>query len=221
MNAKKIAAEKAVEKIENDMVVGLGTGSTSYWAILKIAERVKEGLRLKAVASSVKSENLARDSGIEIIAFNKIKQLDITIDGADEVDKNKNLIKGGGGALLREKILAYNSKQVIIIIDDSKFSTIIGKFPLPIEILPFAANFTLGHLEALHCSAEIRQLDNKVYKTDNGNWIADCDFKEILDPVGLNEKIRSIPGVVETGLFPGNMVSSIIVGFEDGKINVI
>ncbi|GAC1425809.1 MAG: ribose 5-phosphate isomerase A [Flavisolibacter sp.] len=221
MNAKKIAAEKAVEKIENDMVVGLGTGSTSYWAILKIAERVKEGLRVKAVASSEKSEKLARDSGIEIIAFNKIKQIDITIDGADEVDKNKNLIKGGGGALLREKILAYNSKQVIIIIDDSKFSTIIGKFPLPIEILSFAATLTLSHLEALQCSAEIRQLDNKVYKTDNGNWIADCDFKEILDPSRLNEMIHAIPGVVETGLFPGKMVSSIIVGFEDGKINVI
>src|SRR3978361_738945 len=99
MNAKKIAAEKAVEKIENDMIIGLGTGSTAYWAILKIGERVKEGLRIKAVASSVKSENLAKEAGIEIIPFNKISQIDITIDGADEVDRHRNLIKGGGGAL--------------------------------------------------------------------------------------------------------------------------
>src|ERR1700694_4691917 len=116
MNAKKVAAEKAVERIENDMIVGLGTGSTAYWAIVKIGQRIKEGLRVKAVASSVKSENLAKEAGIEIISFAKVREIDITIDGADEVDGNKNLIKGGGGALLREKILSFNSKQVVIII---------------------------------------------------------------------------------------------------------
>ncbi|HEV7620750.1 MAG TPA: ribose-5-phosphate isomerase RpiA [Flavisolibacter sp.] len=221
MNAKKIAAEKAVEKIENDMIVGLGTGSTAYWAIVKIGERIKEGLRIKAVASSVRSENLAKEAGIEIIPFNKINNIDLTIDGADEVDGEKNLIKGGGGALLREKILAFNSKQVYIIIDDSKFSDKLGKFPLPVEIIPFASNLTLNKLKDLKCNAVIRQLDNKLYKTDNGNLIADCDFYEIADPEGLNSRIHLIPGVVETGLFPGAMVTSVIIGYENEKIDIL
>lgn len=220
MNAKKIAAEKAVLSITDGMTVGLGTGSTAYWAIHGIAALIKEqGLQLKAVASSQSSENLARELGIPIVPFDEVEAIDITIDGADEVDEQLHLIKGGGGALLREKILAVNSKQMIVIVDASKRVGQLGKFPLPVEIVPFAESWTLRAIESLGCDARIRLKDGRPFVTDNGNWIADCRFGAIPDPGALTVRLNQIPGVVENGLFVG-IASSVVVGNEDGTVQI-
>jgi ribose 5-phosphate isomerase A len=178
-------------------------------------------MNIKAVASSEHSEMLARQLNIPIVPFSQIQQIDVTIDGADEVDKNFNLIKGGGGALLREKILVYHSKQFIVIVDDSKLVTHLGKYPLPVEIIPFASNLTLSRLKELGCNALIRQNDDKLFKTDNGNLIADCHFNKIIDPQSLDQQLRSVPGVVETGLFHHDLVTMVIAAYGDGNVTVM
>lgn len=220
MDTKRLAAEAAVNYIINGMIVGLGTGSTTHWAILKIGERIKEGLKIKAVASSDRSESLARELGIPIISFKEVEKIDVTIDGADEVDESFNLIKGGGGALLREKILIYNSKKFYVIVDESKLVTHLGKFPLPVEAVPFASDLTIKHLTNLGCDAIIRKTEDKIYKTDNGNLIVDCHFKIIPDPQKLDLTIRSVPGIVETGLFQNNLVTAVVVGHKNGTVEV-
>ncbi|MDF2644829.1 MAG: ribose 5-phosphate isomerase [Paenibacillus sp.] len=220
LNPKKLAAEKAVEFIEDGMVVGLGTGSTAYWAIKKIAQRIQEGLRIHAVASSRDSEELANKLGIPIVPFSEIEWIDITIDGADEVDTHLNLIKGGGGALVREKILAINSKRFFVIVDESKQVEHLGQFPLPVEIVPFAANLTMNKLKELGCSTRIRMSNNEAYFTDNGNIIVDCNFEKIVKPIEINKQINLIPGVVDNGLFT-RMVSSLVIGYNDGSTRII
>ncbi len=220
MNPKQLAAEKAVEFIEDGMVVGLGTGSTAYWAIQKIAQRIQEGLRIRAVASSKDSEDLANKLGIPIVPFSEVDVIDLTIDGADEVDTHLNLIKGGGGALVREKILASNSKRFFVIVDESKRVEHLGEFPLPVEIVPFAVNLTINKLKELGCSTRIRMSNDKEYISDNGNIIVDCNFEKIVEPTELNKQINLIPGVVDNGLFT-RMVSSLIIGYNDGKVMII
>lgn len=215
MRAKQAAADQAVEFIKDGMVVGLGSGSTSYWAISKLADRVQKGLEIRAVASSKSSEQVAIQWGIPLVTFAEISVIDITIDGADEVDPDFNLIKGGGGAHLREKILAANSHKFIVIIDESKLVHTLGRYPLPVEIVPFAAELTLKKLEALQCQPVIRKKDEKVFFTDNGNLIIDCKFNEIANPKEQSEILSSIPGVVDHGLFI-QMTDTIIVGNDDG-----
>lgn len=144
VNVKQLAAEKAVEYVQDGMKVGLGTGSTAYWAIRKLGERVREGLSIIAVATSQASEDQARELGIPLAAFGDIDSLDLTIDGADELDGSLQLIKGGGGALLREKIVATGSTRMIVVADESKAVTTLGKFPLPVEIVPFAWEWTVA-----------------------------------------------------------------------------
>ncbi|MFC4778744.1 ribose-5-phosphate isomerase RpiA [Paenibacillus sp. GCM10023252] len=213
ISPKKLAAERAVSYIEDGMTVGLGTGSTAKWAIEAIAVKVSEGMNLRAAASSKQSEELAKQLGISIVPFSDITSIDVTIDGADEVDKSNNLIKGGGGALLREKILAYHSKQFIVIVDDSKLVDTLGAFPLPVEILPFASELTLRKLSELGGQPVIRQINSDtVYTTDNGNLIADCSFGTIAGPSWLDEQLSAIPGVVENGLFLSGMVSRVVIG---------
>jgi ribose 5-phosphate isomerase A len=220
MNPKKLAAEKAVEFVEDGMIIGLGTGSTAYWAIQKIAQRINEGLRIQAVASSRNSEDLANKLGIPLVPFSDIDIIDITIDGADEVDNDLNLIKGGGGALLREKILAMNSKKFIVIIDESKRVENLGHFPLPVEIVKFASNFTISKLRELKCDLRVRMINDKEYITDNGNLIVDCNFEKILEPIELNKHINLIPGVVDNGLFT-QMAISVVVGYNNGITKII
>ena len=217
MNAKELAAEKAVEKIENHMVVGLGTGSTASHAIHKIGERIKQGLSIKAVATSLASERLAMELNIPLLPLAAIESVDIAIDGADEVDARRNLIKGGGGALLREKIVAFASRRFIVVVDQSKLTETLGNFPLPVEIVPFAPALALKHLRALGCEPSIRKKEGKEFVTDNGNLIIDCKFARIEDPASLDVAIKKIPGVVETGLFLNTMVSEVIVGYENGE----
>lgn len=220
INVKQLAAEKAVEYVEDGMKVGLGTGSTAYWAIRKLGERVSEGLKITAVATSRASEEQARELGIPLVAFGDIDSLDLTIDGADELDSSLQLIKGGGGALLREKIVASNSTRMIVIADEGKVVDMLGKFPLPVEIVPFAWEWTVAELAKLGCQPELRRSGEELYKTDNGNYIADCRFEAIEAAPKLAETIQSIPGVVDHGLFIG-IAAMAIVGKHDGSIEII
>ena len=221
MNSKKIAADKAVSMVQNGMILGLGTGTTAYWAIEGIGARMKqEELKLEAIATSQKSEIQARKLGIPILSFADIDEIDLTIDGADEIDPQKNLIKGGGGALLREKIVASNSKKLIIIADENKMVDYLGKFPLPVEIAIFGWEKTSKKLSALGCTTSLRMDNNKPFITDNGNYIIDCHFLKIPDPLTTHEKINAITGVMENGLFI-HMASQIVVGYEDGTSRLI
>ena len=220
MNPKQLAGEKAVEFIEDGMIVGLGTGSTAYWAIQKIGQRVREGLRIRAIATSTRSEQQARSLQIPIIDFADTQQIDITIDGADEADAQLNLIKGGGGALLREKIVATNSRQLIVVADESKLVRVLGKYPLPVETVIFGYETVQKKLKALGCEPKLRMDGNACYLTDNGNYILDCAFNEIKNPLELHEAINAIVGVVENGLFV-NIAAKMVIAYQDGSIRLL
>jgi len=215
-----LAAERAVEAIEDGMTVGLGTGSTAYYAIEKLGERVREGLTIRAVATSKRSEEQAIALGIPIVPFAEVGRIDITIDGADEVDRSLQLIKGGGGALLREKIVAARSDKMFVIVGEDKRVDTLGAFPLPVEIVPFAHEWTLDALRSLGLKPELRMADGEIYVTDNGNYIADCGGVPITDPAALHASLNAIAGVVENGLFV-DMAHTVIVGRADGSIDTI
>mgnify|MGYP002075354054 CR=1 FL=1 len=215
MNAKQAAAHKAVAYIKDGMIVGLGTGSTAFWAIQYLAEKVQQGLRVTAIATSDETEKIARQCGIAVVELDTVDHIDIDIDGADEIDGEMNLIKGGGGALLREKIVAAASREFIVIADNSKQVEVLGKFPLPVEIIPFGWRHTAAQLAALGCYTLLREREDKTFITDNGNYILDCHFSSITDSATLEQRINNIPGVVESGLFV-KMARRIIVGYNDG-----
>ncbi|CAH1219168.1 Ribose-5-phosphate isomerase A [Paenibacillus allorhizoplanae] len=217
MEAKKAAAELAITEIRDGMIVGLGTGSTAYWAIQGIGARVQNGLNIQAVATSVASENLAKELGIPLIPFANISEIDVTIDGADEVDSAWHVIKGGGGALLREKIVAFSSRKLIIVVDESKVVAQLGAFPLPVEVVKFGYELTIRKLRSLGVRPKVRAVDGQPFVTDNGNYIIDCHFGSIPNPADLHQAINGIPGVVENGLFIG-MASQVIVGYKDGSV---
>lgn len=220
MNPKQLAAEHAVQFIKNGMTIGLGTGATSAFAIEAIGKKLQQGLSIKAIASSLRSEQLAKNAGITLMPFSEIKSIDIYIDGADEVDRELNLLKGGGGALLREKILAFNSKAFVVIVDEPKLVKYLGNFFLPVEVTPFAIELTMKQLQKLGCTSTVRKQNKKDYITDNGNFIIDCDFKKIEKVNELHQHINAIPGVVENGLFLNHMVSKLIVGYESGEVKL-
>lgn len=215
--AKKAAGEKATEYIKPNMTIGLGTGSTAYYAIMRIGEMVSGGMPLKAVATSEQSEQLARMQGIPVIPFSEVDRIDLDIDGADEVDEHLRLIKGGGGALLREKIVAAASAEMIVITDESKVVKHLGRFPLPVEIIPFAWELTFKRLIALDAAPVLRTNNGRTVVTDNGNYILDCHYERIKDPVALHQQLNDIPGVVENGLFL-HYASRVIIGYADGSV---
>ncbi|MRG43501.1 ribose-5-phosphate isomerase RpiA [Chitinophaga sp. SYP-B3965] len=206
---KENAALAAVAMIEDHMVVGLGTGSTAYYAITAIAEKVKQGLQIKAVPTSDQTATLALSLGIPLTDINAVDVIDITIDGADEFTKEKYMIKGGGGALLREKIVAAKTKKEIIIADASKLVTHLGKFKLPLEVIPFARGYVLEELKKQHLQAEVR-----AFITDEGNNIIDVTYGKIEDPIALSAQLNQIIGVVTHGLFI-NLAFNILMGEGD------
>ncbi len=218
MNEKKIAAEYSVNYIEDGMIVGLGTGSTVEYMIPKLSERVKAGLNITAVSTSAATTKLASSMGMKISKLSEVEEIDLTIDGADEVDENLNGIKGGGGALLYEKIIASNSKKNIWIVDSSKIVKTLGKFPLPVEIIQFGSPHLCIKLENKGFKPTIRMKGNSRFITDNNNYIIDLRIEEISDPVGLDTKLKSFPGVVETGLFYG-IADTVIAGIGN-KIKI-
>jgi len=198
------------------MIVGLGTGSTVKYALKNLGERVQEGLSIKGIPTSNETKKIAMKYNIPIVSLSEYPEIDITIDGADEVDSNLNLIKGGGGALTREKMIAYHSKMVIIITDDSKVVKSLGiDFPLPIEVVKFEWQATKRAIEKIGCNVELRKIFDDPFITDNGNYILDCEFERINDPEQLEQDINMIPGVVENGLFIG-VATKVIVGSKKG-----
>lgn len=198
---RRISAEYSCNYVKNKMIIGLGTGRTVKYVIEKLGKMVESGIKIKAISSSLKTEILAKKNKIPLTNLNEVSKIDLTIDGADEFDENLNLIKGGGGALFKEKILAYNSKKLIIVVDSDKKVKHLGKFPLPIEVLPFSWKTTANNLKKLNCKPKLRFKGKTPFKTENGNYILDCKFNRIENPKNLEKKINEIVGVVENGLF--------------------
>lgn len=241
---KKLAAEKAIEEISSGMTVGLGTGSTVQFALEKISSKIKSGelKNIICIPSSKLTEDEAKRLGIPLTTLNAISgqqsaisnqhpassiqypdsfAIDLTIDGADEVDENLNLIKGGGGALLREKILAQASKQLIIIIDESKFSKLLGeKFFVPVEVFQFSMNTEKKFLESLGAKITIRKkTDGEIFITDENNIILDADFGVIKDPVKLSTILNNRAGIVEHGIFIG-ITGKLICAMKNGEVKI-
>jgi ribose 5-phosphate isomerase A len=217
MDAKKLAGEHAATYVEAGMIIGIGTGSTVYWTLKKLGELIDKGLEIKAVPTSKQTERLAVQLGIPLLPIAEVDELDLTIDGADEVNPQLDLIKGGGGALLREKMVASISKRLIIVVDESKYVQRLGRFPLPVEVVPFGWEISSRQIRNLGGIPTLRTKEHEApFITDNGNYVLDCAFTEIKAPPDLNRALNQIPGVVENGLFT-NMAERIIIGYENGS----
>jgi ribose 5-phosphate isomerase A len=216
MELKELAARKAVEHVGDGMVVGLGSGSTASIAIRLLGEKVGQGWKIVGVPTSRESEDLGRSVGIAIGELKDYPEVDVTIDGADEVDPNLDLIKGLGGALVREKIVASATRMEVITVDDSKLVSYLGeKVPLPVEIVKFASESTIRRLERFGCAPKLRQKGGIAFITDNGNLIADCRFERIDDPKSMEREINLVPGVVDNGLFVG-LAHKVVVASKEG-----
>jgi ribose 5-phosphate isomerase A len=201
---KEAAGRAAAKLVRDGDIVGLGTGSTAYFAVVALGERVKAGLKIIGIPTSVRTADLARAVGIPLTTLDEHPEIDITIDGADEVDPKLNLIKGGGGALTREKVIATASKKMVVVADSSKIVPVLGKFPLPVEVIAFARTLVERKIVSLGGSPKLRaKPDGSPYLTDNGNEILDCSFGKIADPPALARELNGTPGVVEHGLFIG------------------
>jgi len=208
---KKAAAVKALDLIESGMIVGLGTGSTVKFFVESLVEKVRAGLNIKTVSTSNAIGALSESLEIEVVELNAVEKIDVTIDGADEVDSQLNGIKGGGGALLYEKIVASSSHKNIWIVDSSKFVKQLGNFPLPVEVVPFGSNHTFAKLVQLGYNSKFRMEDNRNFISDGGHNIIDLKLKKIVYPLKINNELQLIPGVVETGLFL-NICDMVIIG---------
>jgi len=225
--AKFVAAKRATKYVESGMRVGLGTGSTAAWLVRCLGEMVRdEGLRIRGVPTSTRTAELARSVGIEVTSLDDVKWLDVTIDGADEYDGDLNLIKGGGGALLQEKIVATASDQMIVIADVSKRVETLGAFPLPIEVIPFGWQTTKALVEEMLIGMDVMgratslRMNGEVpYVTDEGNHILDLHLTRIGDARQLSLVLNQVPGVVENGLFI-DICDAVIVGHGDGRVEV-
>ncbi len=215
MEQKKFAGEMATKYIKDGMILGLGTGSTAYYMINKVGQLIQEGMNIKVVATSQSTESLAKKLHIPLISINEIDKIDLCIDGVDEIDNNFNAIKGGGGALFREKIVANFADEVIWIMDESKLVDHIGSFPLPIEVLPYGHKQVISKLKEYSFNPLLRMKDDCAYITDNGNYIIDLHIGKLLDIEAVYSKLHTITGVLEIGLFL-NMCKRIVVGTNSG-----
>lgn len=225
--AKSVAAYRAAAMVENGMRVGLGTGSTAAWLVRRLGERVRnEGLKIKGVPTSTATAQLAREVGIEVVSLDQAGWLDLTIDGADEFDGELNLIKGGGAALLQEKIVATASDQMIVIADAGKEVEKLGAFPLPVEVIPFGWQTTrtlieelLDTMDVLGTSATLRMNGEAPTVTDEGNHILDLHLQRIGNPRQLALVLNQVPGVVENGLFI-DICDKAVIGHGDGRVEL-
>ncbi|WP_106496467.1 ribose-5-phosphate isomerase RpiA [Lentibacillus sp. Marseille-P4043] len=215
-NDKQLAGKEAVKLVKDGMTIGLGSGSTVNWLLQALGERVQAGLQIKGIPSSRKTERLAKEHGIPLTDLSETTQIDIAIDGADEISPDLTLLKGGGGSLVREKIVDVAANELIIIADGSKVVSQLGEFPLPVEVLPFGWEVTEANIAALDCTPTLRKEKNSPFISDNGNYILDCKFPSIKQPRELHEQLKLIVGVVETGLFC-DMTEKVIV-VKNGQI---
>lgn len=220
---KRIAGRRAADYVQDGMTLGLGTGSTVFYTLERIGERIREeGLKLRGVPTSVDTEGKAADFGIPLVALDAVESLDLTIDGADEIDPSFHMTKGGGGALLREKVVASITKREVIVVGRNKVVERLGTtFDLPVEVVPFARAVVERGIRALGAQPKLRRTAaGGEYRTDNGNQILDCHFPEgIADPARTEAELDAIPGVVESGLFVG-LAHVLIVGEENGDCEV-
>ena len=225
--SKYACALRASALIENGMKVGLGTGSTAYWLVYHLAERVRsEGLEFVGVPTSKKTREQAQAEGLKLISMDDAGRLDLTIDGADEFDQSMNLIKGGGGAHLQEKIVAFGSDRMVVIADETKKVNKLGKFPLPVEVLKFGSASSQKQIEELliaqnyrDFTVQMRMENNKPFITDEGNYIFDLNLGEIQNPRKLCVDLNIIPGVVENGLFI-DVCKAVVIGYSDGTAKI-
>ncbi|MCG7519702.1 ribose-5-phosphate isomerase RpiA [Ruegeria sp. Ofav3-42] len=225
--AKYVAARRAAEMVQDGMRVGLGTGSTAAWMVRRLGERVQEeGLRVKGVPTSTRTAQLARELGIEVVSLDQAGWLDLTIDGADEFDGELNLIKGGGGAHLQEKIVATASDQMVVIADAGKEVETLGAFPLPVEVIPFGWQTTrtlieeaLDTMDVLGTSGALRMNGEAPFVTDEGNHILDLHLQRIGNPRQLALVLNQVPGVVENGLFI-DICDKVVIGHGDGRVEL-
>jgi len=225
--SKYACALRASALVENGMKVGLGTGSTAYWLVYHLAERVRsEGLEFVGVPTSNKTREQAQAEGLKLISMDDAGRLDLTIDGADEFDQSMNLIKGGGGAHLQEKIVAFGSDRMVVIADETKKVNKLGKFPLPVEVLKFGSASSQKQIEELliaqnyrDFTVQMRMEKNKPFITDEGNYIFDLNLGEIQNPRKLCVDLNIIPGVVENGLFI-DVCKAVVIGYSDGTAKI-
>ena len=222
---KRQAAVRAVEQVQDGMKLGLGTGSTAKHFVELLGERVKAGLKVVGVPTSEATRADAERCGVPLTTLEEVDHLDLTVDGADEIDPNLDLIKGGGGALLREKIVAAASDRMIVIADETKWVDTLGRFPLPIEVIPFGLGATRRAIEAAFAGngvsgpMDIRKTrDGHVFVTDGGHWIVDAQLGRIPDSPRLAASLNSIPGVVEHGLFIGLARTAVLAGPQGIRI---
>jgi ribose 5-phosphate isomerase A len=217
---KEAAARASLRFVRDGDVVGLGTGSTAAYLVRFLGERVKAGLKIRGIPTSVKTAEAATSLGIPLTTLDEVQQIDVTIDGADECDPQLRLIKGGGGALLREKIVASASKKLVIIADSSKQVPVLGKFPVPVEVIKFAEAVVTKKIAAMGAVVTVRtDSSGKKFITDEGNHILDCHFGQIPDPPALARKLETTPGVVEHGIFIG-MASLALIGKGDQVVEI-
>jgi ribose 5-phosphate isomerase A len=217
---KELVARVSLKFIQDGQVVGLGSGSTATCMIHFLGERVRSGLKIVGIPSSVHSRDLAASLGIPLTTFDQCQEIDVTIDGADEFDPALNLIKGGGGALLREKVVASASRRFIVVTDSSKQVPALGSFPLPVEVIRFARPLVEKRIAALGAVVTLRATaEGKPFVTDEGNHILDCHFARIDDPPALARKLSDMPGIVEHGLFVG-MADVVLVGKGDAVLEL-
>lgn len=215
MNQKKIAGEKAAEFVKDGMILGLGTGSTAKYLVDCVGEMVKNGLKIQAVPTSKATEQQALALGIPLLDISEADHIDLDIDGVDEIDRDFNATKGGGGALFREKVIADLANEVIWIMDESKLVEHLGAFPLPVELLPYGHTIVFRKLEAYGYHPVMRRKDGQLFVTDNGNYIADLHLGTDMDIQGVKTTLDHIVGVLETGQFL-KMCRRIIVGTDHG-----
>lgn len=221
MDAKKRAGFKAAEFVEDGMRVGLGTGTTAEWLVVRLGERVRvEGLRVRCVPTSRRTEEQARALGIPLATLGEVGELDIAIDGADEIGPGLALIKGGGGALLREKLVASAARRFVVIADRSKVVGVLGRFPLPVEVVQFGWELTARRVAAVAGVEPVlrRNTDGEPSITDNGNFILDCPCGAIPDPTRTERELKSLTGVVESGLFVGMAHTAVLADAEGVEV---
>ncbi len=213
---KRAAGEAALQYVPEGALVGLGSGSTVKYFLLALGKKVKSGFRVQGIPTSQETARLANDLNIPLLPNEGDWKLDLAVDGADQVDPQFQLIKGGGGALLREKIVASAARQFIVIVDEAKWVPVLGMpMPIPVEVIPFGWPNTQRHIQALGWSSRLRKKNNEVFKTDEGNVILDVEVDRIENPTILEAQLNGIPGVVENGLFV-NRTSIVILGSTDG-----